>query len=290
MDWDRFTAGFLSGFAFQVLHPLDLMRIRFQAVDHSSHSNVPRYSSYRDLWRKVKVNEGLRSLYKGVLFSIIPNASFGFFMMFNHFFRKKLQKFDFFSVHPNLAAFGAAAASAFSISAVFNPLYVVKTWKVIDQNRFDQRLSFWKVCREIRQRNGWLGFMRGYWMMVLTAVNGTITLGTIETVKQHYPEIYTRPWGVFLISGLSRVFSSTLLYPFSTIRTRISQNQTFEGLDGFKYRGVADCARKLYHDEGVAAFYQGIGANSVKAFLTSGILFFVYEGVLQHLRERQKGK
>lgn len=288
LDYDRFIAGFVSGFSFQLLHPLDLIRIRLQAADKSQFTNVPRYRSYRELLQSMLKHEGLRSFYKGVLFSIIPNASFGFFMMFNHFFKKKLQKHSTFADRPTLTSFASAAVSAFSISAVFNPLYVIKTWKVIDQQQFAQRLSMWQTAKQIAAQNGVFGFMRGYSMMVLTAVNGTLTLGTIETAKAYYPEVYQKPWGVFMISGLSRVFSSALLYPLSTIRTRISQNQKFDGLKGQKYTGVLDCLQKTYKQEGIAAFYRGLGANSLKAFLSSGVLFYVYEGTYDFLKSRKR--
>lgn len=288
LDWDRFIAGFVSGFSFQLLHPLDLMRIRFQAGSRSQFTNLPRYNSYNELFQKMRQQEGLRSFYKGVLFSIIPNASFGFFMMFNHFFKQKLQTIQFFRQQQGILQFAAAAGSSFLISAFFNPLYVVKTWKVIDQNSFQQRLSMWQICSEIKCKNGLMGFMRGYTLMVVTAVNGSLTLGIIDWFKYKYPDAYATSYGTFLVSGLARALSSALLYPLSTIRTRITQNQSFQGLEGLKYSGIRDCFYKIKKEEGLGAFYRGIGANTIKAFMSSGVLFFVYEGTFKFLKNRSK--
>ena len=49
-----------------------------------------------------------------------------------------------------------------------------------------------------------------------------------------------------------------------------------------EYKGIVDCAQKIYKNEGIAAFYKGLTPNLIKIFPQSGLFFLTYEAVLKY--------
>lgn len=47
-----------------------------------------------------------------------------------------------------------------------------------------------------------------------------------------------------------------------------------------KYTGVRDCAIKMYRNEGIGAFYKGLTPSLLRGFMSNGLFFLTYEGVL----------
>ena len=50
-----------------------------------------------------------------------------------------------------------------------------------------------------------------------------------------------------------------------------------------RYEGVVDCVTKIYHNEGLHAFYKGLTPLVVKVFPASGVFFLSYELTLKML-------
>ena len=55
------------------------------------------------------------------------------------------------------------------------------------------------------------------------------------------------------------------------------------------YRGVVDCFRKIYKNEGVGAFYKGLTPLVIKIFPSSGVFFLAYEYTLLMLNNNRDG-
>ena len=59
-----------------------------------------------------------------------------------------------------------------------------------------------------------------------------------------------------LLSGCIEVM---IMHPLDLIKTRFQlQNNTAQMSDQHHYTGVRDCARKMYHQEGLLSFWKGI--------------------------------
>jgi len=67
------------------------------------------------------------------------------------------------------------------------------------------------------------------------------------------------------------------MYPFTTVRTRIQQNQYINNSKEQKYKGIWDVTSKTWKSEGVHGFYKGLGANILKGIPQKGIYFYFYE-------------
>lgn len=68
------------------------------------------------------------------------------------------------------------------------------------------------------------GFYRGYFAMVIMGLNGTFTIAANDILKNQFSDFYGTYLGNFVLGGFSRIISSTILYPFNTMRTRVMQN------------------------------------------------------------------
>lgn len=287
LDIDRFIAGFAGGLALQLLHPLDLIKTRLQTMDGSPFSNTPQYANYRNAVKSILRTEGRLGLFKGMWFSMVTNVLIGSFFMVNERVKRRMRQRDFFRERPAVEAFASAFGVSFLFSVLATPFYVVKTWKLLETKEKNTTTSAVGIVKDIKRSHGYMGFYRGFIAMTVMGINGTITVGLNDYFKITFPEFYSTNLGNFILGGSARFISSTLLYPISTLRTRMMQNQVFEGLSEPKYKNVKDCVEKTYRHEGVKGFFGGYAANASRAFLSSALLFTVYEKVYRHLKSRK---
>ena len=78
-----------------------------------------------------------------------------------------------------------------------------------------------KMAKQIYSVEGIKGFYRGYFAMVIMGLNGTFTIAANDILKNQFNDFYDTYFGNFVLGGFSRVISSTILYPFNTMRTRV---------------------------------------------------------------------
>jgi solute carrier family 25 folate transporter 32 len=89
----------------------------------------------------------------------------------------------------------------------------------------------------------------------------------------------------------SKIIASTITYPIQLIKSRLQQRkQTAEiTADGQveivkrEYRGVIDCATKIWKREGIQGFFKGTIPNALRVAPSSAITFVVYESVTDYL-------
>lgn len=75
VKYEHFVAGISGGVASTLLlHPLDLLKIRF-AVDDGSVKDRPKYYGMRHAFATVYRQEGVKGLYKGVTPNLAGSAS-----------------------------------------------------------------------------------------------------------------------------------------------------------------------------------------------------------------------
>jgi solute carrier family 25 carnitine/acylcarnitine transporter 20/29 len=77
--------------------------------------------------------------------------------------------------------------------------------------------------------------------------------------------------GVANISGLMEF----ICFKIDVIKTRI-QSQHDSIPKAQQYKGVWDCARQLYKEEGMRVFFKGVNATVIRAFPCNAATFLVY--------------
>jgi len=95
----------------------------------------------------------------------------------------------------------------------------------------------------------------------------------------------------FLMGGISAAVAKTAAAPIERIKLLV-QNQgemIKQGRLAEPYKGIGDCARRTYADEGLAAFWRGNTANVIRYFPTQALNFAFkdyYKGLFSYDQKR----
>ncbi|KAI0052250.1 adenine nucleotide transporter [Auriscalpium vulgare] len=161
--------------------------------------------------------------------------------------------------------------------------------------------SFFGVAREIVREEGvtglWLGIKPG---LVLT-VNPAITYGMYERIKSvlllarekaGQTDGKLTPLLSFALGALSKTLATVVTYPYIMAKVRI-QTRSADDEEakeehrravhhGFHHKkdhhpGALDILRRVWKHQGFLGWYQGMGAQVLKAVLSQGVLFMSKE-------------
>jgi len=119
-------AGILANIVSCSLHPLENVKLRFQASDQAKNNPIPQYRGIYDALRTMYQVEGMASLYRGAFVNIVAGsfANFAFFYVYSD---GKI-RYDYDPSQPNswttvLISLRAGVASMM----LTTPMWVVKT-------------------------------------------------------------------------------------------------------------------------------------------------------------------
>ncbi|KAG0222993.1 hypothetical protein BGW42_006173 [Actinomortierella wolfii] len=76
-------------------------------------------------------------------------------------------------------------------------------------------------------------------------------------------------------------------YPTDVIKTRI-QSQDSSTPKHLQFKGVTDCAIRMYREEGFRVFFRGLNATCVRAFPCNAATFLVYSMAMRALIPTEK--
>ena len=94
----------------------------------------------------------------------------------------------------------------------------------------------------------------------------------------------------FLVSGTAAVISKTLASPIEVIKIRLQLQAPLiqKKLIEKPYKGIVDCFRRLYQEEGVKAYYKGNLVNVIRYFPTQALNFAFKDFYLRALHLDKK--
>lgn len=87
--------------------------------------------------------------------------------------------------------------------------------------------------------------------------------------NKHVPKLLVGAFGA--VAGAVSVFGNT---PLDVVKTRM------QGLEAAKYKNTADCAYKIWKNEGIAAFYKGTVPRLGRVCLDVAITFMIYDSFM----------
>ncbi|KAG0723644.1 Mitochondrial 2-oxodicarboxylate carrier [Chionoecetes opilio] len=263
------AAGGSAGFTeICIMHPLDVVKTRFQIQTTGKPGDPNFYTSVYDCMRKMAKNEGVLSLYKGVLPPVLVETP------------KRAVKTFF------LAGLGSGTTEAILV----NPFEVVKVAQQANRSQHKMSPSTWSVARQIVKTQG-LGF-RGLNKGVTATIgrNGLFNMiyfGFFHTVntKITQPE---KKWKQnvqkFFIGLVAGVIGCLVNIPFDVAKSRIQGPQPVPG--EIKYRSTFSSIGIVYREEGFRALYKGLVPKVLRLGPGAGIMMIVYENVSGYLTKR----
>ncbi|KAK9696215.1 Mitochondrial carrier protein [Popillia japonica] len=264
IKYEHLLAG-ISGGAIStlILHPLDLMKIRFAVCD--GRTTIPQYSSLTNAFYTIVKQEGVKGLYRGVAPNVWGSGSaWGCYFLFYNTIKNWIQAGDSAQpLGPTLHMIAAAEAGVLTL-LVTNPIWVVKT-RLCLQYGSEISVSSSKCYRgmmdalvKIYQTEGVRGLYRGFVPGMFGVTHGALQFMTYEEMKAFYNRYRKLPYdnklttGEYLIfAAISKLIAAAATYPYQVIRARLQdQHHTYEG--------TWDCIKRTWKYEKTRGFYKGL--------------------------------
>uniref|UniRef100_A0A6G1S7M1 Solute carrier family 25 member 32 n=1 Tax=Aceria tosichella TaxID=561515 RepID=A0A6G1S7M1_9ACAR len=309
MSYEHLVAGIVGGLTSTVvLHPLDLLKVRFAVSDGQSESKK-NYKNIRNAFSTIVREEGFKGLYKGV----IPNClgagtAWGLYFLFYNSAKKHMldsSQVDHLGPLRHMAAGACAGALTTTIT---NPIWVVKTRLCLQYGQLTttvdpaptataatsairaatkesslpaskQYSGTWDALKKVYKYEGVTGLYRGFVPGLLGVSHGAVQLATYEEMKKFYLEKNNLPHDHNLgtlqyltCAALSKLVAASITYPYQVVRARLQDQHV-------SYEGVFDVVKKTWRYESYLGFYKGFRAYLLHVTPNICIVFFVYENV-----------
>ncbi|XP_076864481.1 solute carrier family 25 member 32a isoform X1 [Brachyhypopomus gauderio] len=263
-----------------VLHPLDLVKIRFAVSDGLSFR--PQYTGMLHCLRSIWKVEGVRGLYQGVTPNIWgAGASWGLYFLFYNAIKAYIQE----SRQSELSAaehLVSAAEAGILTLCLTNPVWVTKTRLVLqysaepDGKRYKGMLD---ALVKIYRHEGIPGLYRGFVPGLVGTSHAALQFMTYEGLKREQNRYKEMPADALLspleyisMAAISKIFAVAATYPYQVVRARLQDQHN-------SYGGIVDVIRRTWRNEGVEGFYKGMVPNLVRVIPACCITFLVYENV-----------
>ena len=145
-------------------------------------------------------------------------------------------------------------------------------------------LRIMDAMKYMLREGGVKGLWRGNGVNVIKiAPESALKFGCYEKVKQLIKGDSARELSIyerFCAGSTAGAFSQTVIYPLEVMKTRLALRKTGE------ITGIADCAKKIYKEEGVKVFYKGYWPNLFGIIPYAGIDLAIYETLKNKICEK----
>jgi len=264
--YEHLVAGISGGVASTlILHPLDLIKIRF-AVNDGRTASVPQYRGLGNAFCTIFRQEGLRGLYKGVTPNVWGSgSSWGLYFMFYNSIKTFIQGGNAtMRLGPSLHMLAAAQAGVLTL-VLTNPIWVVKTrlcLQVETQTSINENAKQYRgmldALIKIYKSEGVRGLYRGFVPGMLGVSHGAIQFMTYEEMKNYYNNYRMLPIDnklnsteYLLFAALSKLIAAATTYPYQVVRARMQDHH-------HSYSGTLDCIKQTWRYERMRGFYKGL--------------------------------
>ncbi|XP_059613601.1 mitochondrial folate transporter/carrier [Phlebotomus argentipes] len=295
VKYEHLVAGISGGVTSTlILHPLDLIKIRF-AVNDGRQATIPQYRSLSGAFSTIFRQEGFRGLYKGVTPNIWGSGSaWGFYFLFYNTIKTWIQGGNtHIALGPTMHMIAAAEAGILTL-AMTNPIWVVKTRLCLQySNEFSgssdstNYRGMIDALKKIYRAEGIRGFYRGFVPGIFGVSHGALQFMTYEEMKNRYNQYRRLPIDQKLttaeyltFAAISKLIAAAATYPYQVIRARLQDHH-------LHYEGTWDCVKQTWRFEKWRGFYKGLGPNLTRVVPATMITFATYENLYHYMRDNK---
>lgn len=274
---DSFAGTFGGIFGLSLWFPLDTVKCRMQ-TRAAEYNNSARLC----FTRMVKA-EGFFSLYRGLLspalgFGAINSTVFGVQKLGTNIIKGN----DADYVLNSAEEVGVGAFAGLVSSFVRTPIERVKTvMQIQNQGKTKAPYSNSLVCAYRLARNEGLrhGLYEGLGTTILREVPQYMFYFILYNRCRNFLEPAIGEMPAQAIAGGTAGAASWLppIFCIDVVKTKL------QSAPRGTYKGIIDCARKSFQQEGLPVFFRGSGIALCRAFPLHGTIFLVYEQVMQIL-------
>lgn len=270
------------------------------------------YNGTIDAIQRIIKREGITGLYTGLPASLIGVAATNF----SYFFFYSLVRTNYIKrfgskistiAELSLGAVAGALAQIFTI-----PVSVVATRQQTAKR--SAKKSLFGTASEIISDDGITGLWRGLKPSLVLVINPSITYGMFSRIQRLlFGDEKLTPMRAFLVGALSKTLATVVTYPYIMAKVRLQAKYDDEEPAAqhagaplekgpapdvtkpisstnppyprphkhHKYNGAVDVLRKVYKEEGIRGWYNGMQAQITKAVLSQALLFMYKEQFTQ---------
>ena len=238
-------------------------------------SRVEAYHHTRDCFFKVFRYEGLAGMYRGLslyLLHVAPEKAIK--LATNDFLRDKLSE----AQHGHLSVgeeVVAGACAGLTNVLLFNPLEIIKIrLQVAGTFSTLKTETVGSIARDLGLANI---YKAGTACMMRDVLFCALYFPLYAHIKPLLADEtgYNSPLSIFTAGSLAGAVPASLVTPIDLIKTRL---QVIRRPGQTEYRGVVDCAVKIFREEGgVRAFWKGNLANKLRSAPQLGVTLVLYE-------------
>jgi len=277
----RFTLGSIAGACgATAVYPIDLVKTRMQNQRTGSYIGELMYRNSFDCFKKVIRHEGFSGLYRGLvpqLLGVAPEKAIKLTM--NDLARDKIKQANngHLPVWGEVIAGGCGGASQVMFT---NPLEIVKIrLQVAGEIAHGPKVSAWGVVKEL----GFFGLYKGSRACFLRDIPfSMIYFPAYAHLKPAFADEngYNSPGSLLIAGAIAGMPAASLVTPADVIKTRL---QVVARAGQTTYSGLMDAAKKIYAEEGFAAFWKGAVARMCRSSPQFGVTLVTYEMLQRYL-------
>lgn len=291
-DMEHLVAGVSGGvLSTLVLHPLDLIKIRFQVNEGTGVTVRPNYTSFLHAIRSIVCSQGFSGLYQGVSANCVgAGMAWGIYFFVYNYVKNHMQAGDQkVKLPPTSHVIAAGQAGVLSLLVV-NPVFVAKTRLCLqyeeskdiskDVSKKIKYRGLSDALIKIFQQEGLRGFYKGFVPGVFGVSHGVIQFVTYEEMKSMYNRYNNRTSEQTLKSieyiafaAASKMIAASITYPYQVVRSRLQDQHT-------SYASCRDVILRIWRYEGLTGFYKGFIPNLLRVTPACCITFLVYETMI----------
>ncbi|RDW77294.1 hypothetical protein BP6252_05347 [Coleophoma cylindrospora] len=274
-------SGACGGIA-QVLlgQPFDIVKVRLQTTTQYPSALVAATSIYK--------NEGALAFYKGTLTPLIGigacvSVQFGGF----HYVRRLLEAQNTAKGKPAELSYGqyylAGAAAGVTNSVISGPIEHVRIRLQTQPHGAGKLYNGPLDCvRKLSAHEGVLkGLYRGEAVTILREAQayGVWFLAfeymmNADAARNNVARKELPSWKIAFYGGLAGEALWLASYPFDVVKSKMQSDGFGEKM---RYKGMNDCFKQVWRQEGMRGFWKGIGPTLLRAMPVSAGTFFVAE-------------
>ncbi|XP_026298550.1 mitochondrial 2-oxodicarboxylate carrier-like isoform X2 [Apis mellifera] len=247
------SAGFVEAC---IMHPMDLIKTRFQLQIKTESQDVLYYTGIRDCMKKMYKNEGVAAFWKGILPPIIMETP-----------KRAVKTF-----------FCAGFLTGVTEAILINPFEVIKVQMQSNRKHISDSPSTIAVTRHIlcKQGFGLNGLNKGLSATIMrNAIFNSFYFGIYNSIipwlnnkTEYTSELFLK----FTVGFISGTVASCMNIPFDVAKSRIQGPQ-----EKIQYKGTLQTIYLVYHREGFRALYKGLLPKILRLGPGGAIMLIVYE-------------
>ncbi|XP_026456932.1 folate transporter 1, chloroplastic-like isoform X6 [Papaver somniferum] len=269
-QWEEAASGAVAGFTTVAsLHPLDVVRTRFQ-VNDGRVTHIPLYKNTVNALLTIGRTEGLKGLYAGFHPAVLGSTvSWGLYFFFYNRAKQRYSKGGSEKLSAGYHLVSAAEAGGL-VCLCTNPIWLVKTRLQLQTPLHQTRpySGFYDALRTILREEGVSALYKGMGPGLLLVSHGAIQFTVYEELRK-------------LLLG----------FKGKEGKTNIPDDKLLQrpGNDGTpKYMSSWHVVKDTVRFEGFPGYYKGITSNLLKNVPAASITFVVYENVLNIFKRARR--